>query len=135
MVNDKNSSSPVLVANETLISRRVPQEGLAVSWYDWDFVKDRITRCRVRLDVWGHATAFFLGVIPLAITIWISDAISDVWSNAFLIIAIASLLLALACFLARYAIKRAQGESINTVLEDMRQIERRYQRPQSEGDD
>ncbi len=127
MVNTKKNSSLVSSANEPRISRKVYSEHIPVNWSEWDLIKDRIARCRVRLDGWVHAASFFGSAFIFAI----AYAFSEDWSPISITIVVVSLLLAIVCVLARRSIKHTQGESISTVLEDMKQIEERYQRPPS----
>lgn len=130
MATDNKNNQPVSIASETLISRPVSRESLPVSWSDWDFVKGRIARCQVRPDIWGYVASFFLSVALCGFAVaWVE---TGTWRAVFFVITIAGVLLATICYLARRSIKHAQGESINTVLGDMEQIEGRYQRPPSD---
>ncbi len=131
MVDENKSKEPIPIADDAYLSRPSYQEKLPVSWADWDFIKSRITRCRVVLDIWGYATSFFfsIAIFALAMLITTERAVSgDTWIS-FLAVTIAGFLAAVLCLLARFSSKHKQGEHIKTVLEDMGQIELRYQRP------
>ena len=123
------------LSEESIISRPLPQERLPVSWADWDFIKARIRRCEIRLDLWGMATSFFFGAATLALSVALtSDAasISTRWLDFYWGLAIGGLALGVVCLIARVALGRSQHDSISGVLDEMTHIERRYERPASE---
>jgi hypothetical protein len=125
----------ISVSEESRISRPVLQERLPVSWADWDFIKGRIRRCEVKIDVWAMATSFFFGVATLASSIALtSDAnsVSARWPDAYWGLAVGGFIVGIVCLLARVALGSSQHQSINSVLEDMIHIEQRYERPPSE---
>jgi ABC-type multidrug transport system fused ATPase/permease subunit len=131
MSSENEDSSLVSIANETRISRPVQLESFPVSWSDWDFIRSLIKRCQVKIDIWGMLTSFFFSaaIFALSVALTSGDSISEMLRVLYFVIAVAALVLTLVCLFARLTSGYAQHERIQAVLENMNQIERRYQRP------
>ena len=135
MTSENEGYSPVSIANETRISRPENLESFPVSWSDWDFVRSRIERCQVRIDIWSILTSFFFSATIFALGAALSsdtNSTSETLRPIYFTIAGAALILTLVCLFARLHLGKAQHERIQNVLEDMYQIEHRYARPSTE---
>ena len=134
MTSASEGYSPVSIANETRISRPENLESFPVSWSDWDFVRSRIERCQVRIDVWGYLTSFFFSTVIFALSAALISNInsaSETLRVFYYTISVSASILTLLCLYARLNLGHAQHQRIQSVLEDMYQIEHRYERPSS----
>ena len=119
-----SSESPqVTVSNDIVLARPARPEGFPVTWEDWDFVKSRVTLCISRLEVWELATSSFA---TACISFLIAAIVEKNWW--FAAVCVATGVGALVSALARHSLGGQQKLRIDTVLQDMEQIERRYQR-------
>ena len=135
MSQNSSPSGQLIQADETRISAPAPREAFPVSWSDWDFVKERIRKCEVVLDRWGYGASFFLSGAIFAFTLAVSASLGDesaAFVTAFYVVGGAALLLSGLSIIGRVNAGRTQHERIEGVMEDMEQIERRYERPDGE---
>jgi hypothetical protein len=128
MTSENKGYSPVSITNETLISKPVQLESFPISWSDWDFIRSRIDRCRAKLDGWGMAMSFFFSAAIFALGVALTSD-SEVLRVIYFAVSGGTLGITLVCLVARLALGHVQHERIGNVLEDMEQMERRYQRP------
>jgi hypothetical protein len=128
MVADNQDNDSIFVRSEILISRPTNQEGFPISWSDWDFVRSRVDRCQTKLDGWGMAMSFFFSSAMFALGVALTSN-SEALRVIYFAISGGTLGITLVCLIARLTLGHVQHERIENVLEDMEQMERRYQRP------
>lgn len=107
------------------ISEWARQPAFAVMWTDWDFAKERIAKCQVKFDFWGMLISLGLG-LGFAL---VGVAVTLKWATIPTSLMAASFMAAIMAGIGRFTLGRQNQQSINTVLEYMKQIEKRYQRP------
>ena len=130
-----NTGTVQKVATENTISKPAYHEVFPVNWVDWDFVKDRICKCRMKVDIWPMAFSFFFSAAIFALSVALTadrNAIADTWRVFYFTTAGGFGLAALLSVAARWREGHAQHEEVGRVIEDMKQIEIRYQRPKEE---
>lgn len=111
---------------ENAISIRSDISCLAVDKTDWERLKRNVDQCKISYDWWSCVGSIFAGVAGSAFITFLSihsDENTRIVRVVLLSVAIASAIIGVICFVARFTQDNIVAKSINDVKLDIEEIE------------